>query len=113
MLDDKFNPWVIEVNLSPACREREPFLTNMLDDMAFDLVNWLERKILTNSMPESEGVLNDQLRMKRNLFMRQGLFFERHHNLNLPEFYAENQLKNKYIRLPQSIEEVRAFNISN
>ena len=27
VLDEKLNPWVIEINLSPACSEREPFLT--------------------------------------------------------------------------------------
>ena len=49
VLDKELNPWVIEVNLSPACSERAPFLTQMLDDMAFDMIHWLERRILTSS----------------------------------------------------------------
>ena len=38
ILDNDLNPWVIEVNLSPACNERTEWLTKMLDDMALDLV---------------------------------------------------------------------------
>jgi hypothetical protein len=41
ILDEDFNPWLLEVNLSPACSERTPWLTGMLDSMAtglFDIV---------------------------------------------------------------------------
>lgn len=38
VLDKKFNPWVIEINLSPACAERAEWLTKMLDDSALDLI---------------------------------------------------------------------------
>lgn len=38
MLDDKCVPWLIEVNLSPACAERADWLTLMLDDMAVGLM---------------------------------------------------------------------------
>ena len=57
MFDEEMKPWVLEINLSPACSERTQFLTKMLDDMAFDLVNWVERKILTNVMPDGEQVI--------------------------------------------------------
>ena len=32
MLDKKLNPWLLEVNLSPACAERTDWLVNMLDN---------------------------------------------------------------------------------
>lgn len=46
MLDSQLNPWVIEINLSPACSERAEFLTKMLDDSAIDLLGYLQNKIL-------------------------------------------------------------------
>jgi len=113
MLDEQLNPWVIEVNLSPACRERETFLSKMLDDMAFDLFSWLERKILTNNMLDCDIPLSDKLKMKRNIYLRQVQFFDKHEYLNMPEFYTENGLINKYVRLQESIEEVKAYNRSN
>ena len=45
MLDRKLNPWLLEVNLSPACAERTDWLVNMLDRMASGLFDKLERKI--------------------------------------------------------------------
>ena len=42
IIDDNFNPWVIEVNLSPACNERTGWLSKMLDDMSIDLLTYLE-----------------------------------------------------------------------
>ena len=108
MLDQSFNPWVLEVNLSPACREREQFLTKMLDDMAFDLVSWLERKILVSSISEAEVTsLPDTLRAKRAQILKQK---EEHTtNLNPEQFYIDNNIKNRWCRLSESIEELQSF----
>lgn len=46
ILDQQLRPWVIEVNLSPACNERTEWLTKMVDDMCLDLLSHLEQKIL-------------------------------------------------------------------
>jgi tubulin monoglycylase TTLL3/8 len=46
ILDEQLRPWVIEVNLSPACNERTEWLTKMVDDMCLDLLSHLEQKIL-------------------------------------------------------------------
>ena len=114
MFDENMNPWVLEVNLSPACSEkRAPFLSKMLDDMAFDLVNWLERKILVSSMPEEYvPELNKSLRIKRNQYFKQKDFFDSHINLNNQEFYKENDMTNKWVRLNESIEEVGQYNLA-
>ena len=46
VLDSEFNPWVIEINLSPACAERADWLTKMLDDSSLDLLGHLEQRVL-------------------------------------------------------------------
>ena len=47
VLDEDLNPWVIEVNLSPACTERASWLTEMLNNSCLDLLSYLQSKILT------------------------------------------------------------------
>lgn len=49
ILDKNLDPWVIEVNLSPACSERTDWLVKMLDDMSYDLLTYLESKILLSA----------------------------------------------------------------
>jgi hypothetical protein len=46
VIDKNLNCWLLEVNMSPACSERTPWLTEMLDDMAEGLLNIIERKII-------------------------------------------------------------------
>lgn len=89
MFDSQLNPWILEINLSPACNEkRAPYLKQMLNDMAFDLVNYLERRILTSQMPEENSVeLTTSLRHKRNAYNKMKDFFEGHAFLNTDEFY--------------------------
>jgi|LauGreDrversion4_2_1035121.scaffolds.fasta_scaffold255286_1 hypothetical protein len=46
ILDYKLKPWLIEVNLSPACAERTEWLTEMLDNYTDGLLDILEAKLL-------------------------------------------------------------------
>ncbi len=46
LLDHKLNPWLIEVNLSPACAERTEWLTEMLDNFTEGLLNMIEVKLI-------------------------------------------------------------------
>lgn len=39
MLDEYCKPWLLEVNLSPACAERADWLHEMLDNMAESMFN--------------------------------------------------------------------------
>ena len=65
MLDQKLNPWLLEVNLSPACAERTEFLVNMLDKMADGLFDLLERKMLKVS-DDYKGDIKTYLTAKKN-----------------------------------------------
>lgn len=44
IIDSILNPYLLEVNLSPACEEREDFLSKMLEDMTVDLFSILKEK---------------------------------------------------------------------
>lgn len=39
LIDSNFTPWLLEVNLSPACAERNEWITQTLDNMAEGLLN--------------------------------------------------------------------------
>ena len=45
-MDYNLKPWLIEVNLSPACAERTDWLTEMLDCFTDGLLNIIEGKLL-------------------------------------------------------------------
>jgi hypothetical protein len=60
ILDEELTPWLIEVNLSPACNERTPWLTKMLDDMSLDLLLWLEPKILMSNDDWNDQAFKDK-----------------------------------------------------
>ena len=55
VLDAELSPWVIEVNLSPACSERADWLTQMLDDSSFDLLHHIQSRILMANPADSWG----------------------------------------------------------
>ena len=44
-IDKDLNLWLIEVNMSPACAERQPWLTVMLDDMDTGLTQVIGAKV--------------------------------------------------------------------
>lgn len=46
LFNDRLQPYLLEVNLSPACDEREEFLTRMLDEMTGSLFEVLKEKEL-------------------------------------------------------------------
>ena len=52
VLDEDLEPWVIEVNLSPACNERTPWLKQMLNDSCTDLLRHIQSRILTANPAE-------------------------------------------------------------
>lgn len=45
VVDKDLKLWLIEVNMSPACAERQPWLIAMLDDMATGVVNLVTAKV--------------------------------------------------------------------
>ena len=63
VLDSQLNPWVIEINLSPACAERTEWLTKMLDNSALDLLGHLEQRILL--LNQNDFQQNFDLTLKR------------------------------------------------
>lgn len=65
MLDQKLNPWLLEVNLSPACAERTQFLIDMLDRMASGLLTLLEQK-MARITDDFKGRLKTYLQKQRN-----------------------------------------------
>jgi hypothetical protein len=96
VLDSELNPWVIEINLSPACSERADFLTKMLDDSAIDLLGYLQNKILVQMGVEHWSVeMRDKLKQAR-LSADQS----RAKNLNSDAFYEEHKVQNRWTRLP-------------
>ena len=45
VVDKDLKLWLIEVNMSPACSERQPWLKEMLDDMADGVTNMIAAKV--------------------------------------------------------------------
>lgn len=106
VLDEGFNPWVIEINLSPACSERADWLSKMLDDSHIDLLSHVENKILLAFGNDHWGPdFKDKLKAARSLLTdtRSGP------NLNPSKFYETNRIINKWVRIPESIAEIKQF----
>jgi hypothetical protein len=107
ILDESLRPWVIEVNLSPACNERTDWLTKMVDDMTLDLLTHVEQRILMQSDADLEGGEAKE-KQKRVPNLPPPLCL----NLNKENFYTDNDLKHRWIRLKRCIKELTDFNIS-
>ena len=54
ILDTLFNPWLLEVNLSPACAERVSWLSEKLQDMSDGLLNIVLSSNCTQPLYDSE-----------------------------------------------------------
>ena len=71
VIDSQLSCWLIEANMSPACDERTPWLTNMLDDMADGMLSIIEKKIITtiqfNGKLGSDAILYKDKKQKVNI----------------------------------------------
>ena len=76
ILDEKLKPWLIEVNLSPACAERTDWLTEMLDSMTEGLLDSIEAKLLRLTEDFDPELLS---KLKERL----GLIIDRKHKWEL------------------------------
>lgn len=66
LLDENFKPWLLEVNLSPACAKRTHFLKEMLQNMTEGLFEILRRKELEeiNKIKKNKK-LQENLKLKK------------------------------------------------
>lgn len=103
ILDESLQPWVIEVNLSPACNERTDWLIKMVDDMCLDLLTHLEQRILSQNDPELESELKDRPRHVSSLPAPLSI------HLNRPAFYVDNDIKHRWVRHEESVMEHKNF----
>jgi len=84
---------VIEVNLSPACFERTDWLRKMLSDMSFDLVTYLDTKIIM-SCDDWQGNLKEKKEsLLKNPVSGSSIL------LNDEQFYKDNDIKYKWLRI--------------
>jgi len=104
VLDAELNPWVIEVNLSPACSERADWLTKMLNDSCLDLLSHIQQRILTANPAE---VWSSEMATLRE--QAAAVPHKTTKDLNPESFYEENKLEDRWIRLDESIKEIKEF----
>ena len=91
MLDQKLKPWLLEVNLSPACAERTEFLVDMLDRMSDGLFDHLERK-LNKVADDFKGKLKAYLSKEKKLSSSWIEIFDQKKSANYKNF-AKHSLK--------------------
>ena len=70
LLDNKFKPWLLEVNLSPACAERAEWLTVMLDHMTEGMLKLILPSTYLN-------VIQNYIEKNKFLFLIGGLIFKK------------------------------------
>ena len=78
----------------------------MLDDSAMDLLNYLQNRILLTMSPD-QWVFN----MKEKLRQAKQQLCETKNGkyLNTSKFYEESDVKHRWVRLPESIEELKNY----
>ena len=54
VVDKDLKLWLIEVNMSPACSERQPWLKEMLNDMADGVTNMIHAKVLAHRSTQDQ-----------------------------------------------------------
>jgi hypothetical protein len=98
ILDESLRPWVIEVNLSPACNERTEWLTKMVDDMCLDLLAHVEQRILMQADADADNA-DGKEKPKRvpNLPLPLSL------SLNKENFYSDHDIKHRWVRLDECL----------
>ena len=105
-MDESLSPWVIEINLSPACAERADWLSKMLDESQVDLLTHVENKILVTFGYDHWGTeLKEKLKIAKNHVNET----RTSRNLNPSSFYESNQISNRWIRIPESIAEIKLY----
>lgn len=85
ILDESLNPWLIEVNLSPACNERTDWITKMLDDMSLDLLFYLEPRIIVSNDDWTDQCMKE----RREALIKKG-YLANNLNLNEEKVYEDN-----------------------
>jgi hypothetical protein len=68
----------------------------MLDDMAFDLIIWLERKLLLAQSVEEARTMSESLQKKRITYWKNRDSYETLMTLNNDQFYEENDIQYKW-----------------
>ena len=78
----------------------------MLDDSHLDLLSHIETKILVNMGADHWGTeLREKVKEAKNLVYETRFSS----NLNPEGFYEKNLIKNRWIRIPESIAEIKQY----
>ena len=66
ILDSFFAPWLLEVNLSPACSERTEWLSEMLNEMGSGLIKILFHNQISQPLYDCDLKLTDKIKENSN-----------------------------------------------